>query len=44
MPSALGSMERREVWTRRQLLERAQAEVAAARERVERARVGGRNS
>ncbi|MFJ6901501.1 hypothetical protein ACIQRU_46975, partial [Streptomyces hokutonensis] len=46
MPSVLGLMERREARARRELeswtevLEQAQAEVDAARERVERARVG----
>jgi hypothetical protein len=46
MPSVLGLMERREARARRDLeswtevLEQAQAEVDAARERVERARVG----
>ncbi len=46
MPSVLGLMERREARARQELeswtevLEQAQAEVDAARERVERARVG----
>lgn len=46
MPSVLGLMERREARARQDLefwtevLEQAQAEVDAARERVERARVG----
>ncbi|MEV7239038.1 hypothetical protein AB0N06_35610 [Streptomyces sp. NPDC051020] len=46
MPSVLGLMERREAWARQELeswtevLEQAQAEVDAARERVERVRVG----
>ena len=46
MPSVLGLMERREARARQELdswtevLEQAQAEVPAARERVERARVG----
>lgn len=46
MPSVLGLMEQREAWARQDLeswtevLEQAQAEVDAARERVERARVG----
>ena len=46
MPSVLGLMERREARARQDLeswtevLEQAQAEVNAARERVERARVG----
>jgi hypothetical protein len=46
MPSVLGLMERREAGARQELeswtevLEQAQAEVNAARERVERARVG----
>ncbi|MET8184143.1 hypothetical protein, partial [Streptomyces sp. NPDC005336] len=46
MPSVLGLMERREAWARQELeswtevLEQAQAEVDAARERVDRARVG----
>ncbi|MDX6314501.1 MAG: hypothetical protein QOF44_3965 [Streptomyces sp.] len=46
MPSVLGLMERREARARQELeswtevLEQAQAEVNAARERVERARVG----
>ncbi len=45
MPSVLGLMERREARARQELewtevLEQAQVEVDAARERVERARVG----
>lgn len=46
MPSVLGLMEQREARARQDLeswtevLEQAQAEVDAARERVERARVG----